>query len=644
VPATPDASSEGSALATNGIELVFLRNEAGEDEGLGHAGIETYRDAPYSSVARECGQNSMDAAAGHPVEMSFDRLVIPVADYPVHAAEAAAVSQCLQKAQAKADEKEIEFFGRARTVLARDTISLLRISDRNTRGLTGPSEPGTPFHSLVKSSGVSSKESESSGGSFGIGKNAAFAVSELQTVFYSTVYKDPDRQTEDFLAQGKTILISHADGSGEERRATGYWGLPGFAPIAESHLVPDWMRRTEIGTSVIVAGFRDSEHWGYRIAESLLQNFFCAVHRGEIRFLVDEGQIEITRESLRDLFNDPKITQAAKDADDFEDFEFARHLYECLVAPDAIRKDLEIKGIGPVSVTMLVRDGLPKRVRIVRNGMAITDELSNFGDKFAVFPMYRDFVALVEPGSSDGSKFVKRLENPRHDGLSAERLADPQKRREASLIMKRLAKEIRQAIKDEALPKFETTVALDELTEFFDDRDPADKPPQTSNEENPEVLVYKPVDPRRTDVGADTQGGQGRSGGGGTGRGRGGKGRGRGSGTGRGRGGRGRKGGGQPVQLADVRNVLVAAGGGANRRLYFTPDESCHASVTVLAAGMDQPAQLTVTTVDTGHVQNGSIVLDVTGGQRTSLLVAFGETYDGPIELVASRVTTEEAA
>ena len=631
-------------MATNNIELVFLRNEAGEDEGLGHAGIETYRDAPYASVARECGQNSMDAAAGHPVEMSFDRLAVPVSEYPVYAAQLEAIEHCLDKARAKGDEKEIEFFERASVVLSRDTIPLLRISDRNTKGLTGPSVPGTPFHSLVKSSGVSSKDSESSGGSFGIGKNAAFAVSELQTVFYSTVYQNRETQGEEFLAQGKTILISHTDAAGEDWRATGYWGEPGFAAIGDSDGVPEWMRRTEIGTSVIVAGFRESEHWGYRIAESLLQNFFCAVHREEIRFRIDEGKIEITKESLAGLFEDPRIIQAAEDADDAEDFRFARSLYECLTSPDAVRRDLEIKGLGPVSVTMLVRDGLPKRVRIVRNGMAITDELSNFGDKFAVFPMYRDFVALVEPGSSEGSKFVKRLENPRHDGLSAERIADPQKRSEASRIMKRLAKAIRQAIKDAALPKFETTVALDELTEFFDDRDPADKPPQASNEENPEVLVYKPVDPRRTDVSADPQGGPGKSGGRGTGRGRGGRGRGRGSGTGRGRGGRGSKGGSPPVQLADVRNVLVTAGGGSNRQLYFTSDETCHASVTVLAAGMDQPAQLTVTTVDTGRVQNGRIVVDVTGGQRMSLLVAFSEAYDGPIELVASRMTTDGAA
>lgn len=90
-----------------------------------------------------------------------------------------------------------------------------------------------------------------------------------------------------FLAQGKTILISHSDDDGNEKRATGYWGMPGFMPIHDPTMVPEWMRRTDIGTTVIVAGFRESEDWQYRIAESLLQNFFCGIHRDEIRFRIN---------------------------------------------------------------------------------------------------------------------------------------------------------------------------------------------------------------------------------------------------------------------------------------------------------------------------------------------------------------------
>jgi hypothetical protein len=53
--------------------------------------------------------------------------------------------------------------------------------------------------------------------------------------------------------------------------------------------------------------------------------------------------------------------------------------------------------------------------------MMITDNLKHFGDKFSRFPLYRDFVALVEPLDDQGNALIKKLEGPRHDELSAER-------------------------------------------------------------------------------------------------------------------------------------------------------------------------------------------------------------------------------
>ena len=41
--------------------LQHLINLADEDEGLSNASIETFRDAPFAGIARECGQNSLDA-------------------------------------------------------------------------------------------------------------------------------------------------------------------------------------------------------------------------------------------------------------------------------------------------------------------------------------------------------------------------------------------------------------------------------------------------------------------------------------------------------------------------------------------------------------------------------------------------------
>lgn len=73
---------DANIKAEDTIGLQFLDNDAGEHEGLGDAGIETYRDSPYASSARECGQNSRDAGTAYPVTLSFDLLKVPAADIP----------------------------------------------------------------------------------------------------------------------------------------------------------------------------------------------------------------------------------------------------------------------------------------------------------------------------------------------------------------------------------------------------------------------------------------------------------------------------------------------------------------------------------------------------------------------------------
>lgn len=62
----------------------FLPNPGGEEEGLGHAGIETFKGSPYPGIARECSQNSLDAAAvaEWTVHLVFRHLSIPAADVP----------------------------------------------------------------------------------------------------------------------------------------------------------------------------------------------------------------------------------------------------------------------------------------------------------------------------------------------------------------------------------------------------------------------------------------------------------------------------------------------------------------------------------------------------------------------------------
>src|SRR4029079_13036133 len=139
-----------SPSARADTDLLFLSNDAGELEGLNDPGIQTYKERPYASIARECGQNSNDAPVKRPVLVSFDLVTLDATAIPAIANLRHAVDACSTAAVKSRNEQAIDFFKQAKKVVGANKIKCLRVSDHNTTGLVGPCEEGTPYHSLVK--------------------------------------------------------------------------------------------------------------------------------------------------------------------------------------------------------------------------------------------------------------------------------------------------------------------------------------------------------------------------------------------------------------------------------------------------------------------------------------------------------------
>lgn len=623
--------------------LEFLPNQAGESEGLGDAGIETFRDNPYASCGREAGQNSADAAVDHPVRMTFDVLEVATSDLPGVTVLTDTVERCLAAAS---QEKDEDFFAHAKSLLDLPVIKVLRISDFNTKGLAGPSgEEGTPFHSLLKGAGVSNNKTETSGGSFGIGKNASFAVSDLQTVFYSTAYVDGTKELR-FAAQGKCRMVSHVDGNGMKRRATGYWGNPdGYVAIEDPMATPEWMRRTEVGTSIFCAGFRQTNGWAWSIAYSLLTNFFAALLRNKMAFEINGGEIKLNHNTVAAMFEDPRIMAAAEADGQKSQLDFSRDLFRCLTSPEATEIEQEVHGLGAMRFRILVGDGLPKRVGIVRNGMLITSELQQFGDKLQRFVGTREFVAFVEPVSSSASKLMKSIENPRHDSFSANRLSDPQKRQAAENAMKQLIKDLRQQIEQAASIDEDDELTIDELARFFAEEASGSPPPAADAEDDPEKYVYKPARKLKKRA-MRTQENAGEEGGGGDKKttSKGGSRSGNQKGPGTGSGGKGTMGKVPPLKLRGLRTAIPSGDVNPLRRtIWFTPSVTGAAVVQLEATGLNTGEPLPVVAASAGAVHKGKVKLEITEGVRIALEVTFDAPYAGPLEVFATAETKEAA-
>ncbi|SHI33100.1 hypothetical protein SAMN05444404_0005 [Ruegeria lacuscaerulensis ITI-1157] len=620
------------------VRLEFLENQAGEVEGLGHAGIETFRDTPFVSCSREAGQNTLDAAVGRPVRLVLREHQVKAAEIPGIEKLRETIESCLKEARATGSEKDRDFFENAHDVVTKDVIPVLEIADYNTTGLEGPpNDSGSKFHALVKSSGKSNKSTETSGGSFGIGKNATFAVSDLRTVFYSTVYETPDGPR--FALQGKVQLVSHRDAGGIERTAKGYWGHPEhFMAVEDPKLVPEWLRRESKGTSVFAIGFRGREDWVDRMTVPLLSNFFAAVDDGDIEFEVGGSARIVNSETLAELLQDSAIEEAGEEASHGDDIRLARQLYRCRKSEIAVAKRFRVDDLGEFTAKILVEEGLPKRVAIVRNGMLIADSLEHFGDKFARFPGARDFIMLVEPSDDEASKVLKSLENPQHNAFSAGRLDDPAKQKRVTRAMKRLIHEIRNLIRENAEITGGDAVKLDELGEFFADAG-SEEAKVPSAEDDPETIRFtpakrirpKPRKPVARHVPGDAggAGNDGGSGGAGT--------DGKGDGSGAGEGGDGTRGQQPVVRLATVRNVEKSP---RTRKVFFTPEEAGDIELTFLATGVYDETELRISSASGAancSVRKGRVELSVNQGARVEIEVTFDDDYTGPVEVSAVR-------
>ncbi|SDS50532.1 hypothetical protein SAMN05216496_1737 [Pseudomonas sp. Z003-0.4C(8344-21)] len=618
-------------MSNEAFVLEFAGNDSKEDEGLGHAGIETYRQQPYASAARELGQNSRDAYSSLPVKIKFDLIEIPKKNIPAIVKLDKVVALCLDASLAEKKEKEKAFFSEAKKILALEHIKVLRVSDENTTGAKG-AQRGSPFYSLLRAAGVSVKPEENSGGSYGIGKNAAFAISDLRTVFYSTVFLDDETGSKRFLTQGKSILISHVD-EGLPKRQIGYWGGADFEPVSDPVLAPEWLRRESIGTSVFVVGFRDPAEWQSHFTRSLIQNFFPAVHDDEMEFSIDGGNSEINRDTLGPLFDAEVVRKGLSNERD-QGFSVSFDFYRCYSSAKTKSNVFTIPELGRVQVKVLVGDKLPKKICIIRNGMVITDNLSSFNEPFLRFPMYKDFVAVVTFLDVRGSSFIKRLEDPKHKELSADGLLNQDDRDVAKRVMKKLAGKIRAAIKEHTFTEYENEVLADEMRDYFPAGSAPELEQRNSDNDDPETIKYQ-IEPRKkrpsteayTDVEGDAEAG------GGFGDGRGGK-------VGEGRikypGDVERARSKQSIPLLDVRNIITTGGASNSRTVFFTPTISTHALLSIDAVGINKNEPLTVSSAFGANVKNGAVLVEFLAGKRIKIDLEFSEMYRGPIEIRAA--------
>ena len=287
----------------------FPKSGFGTQSSSDNNNIDTFADDRIGNLVREILQNSLDASLNEqPIRVEFRTFKAKTADFP----GLISFKNYLQnwkesQVDLEEDDKDLLFVNRALAELDKEEMVWLRISDFNTTGLWGStsSSSKTPYFSFVHGAGKNSKQNANSGGSKGVGKNAIFANSNLQTLFVSTFTKDNEKA---FIGVGFLV-------SSDENNINKDW-TQGVGFCVEDNelkannkpsqniydLDPTFDRAKEgVGTDIYIPSFMCDDDWINQISGQVVYSFLPAILKKRLSVRIIDGLGELNIEVEKEI-------------------------------------------------------------------------------------------------------------------------------------------------------------------------------------------------------------------------------------------------------------------------------------------------------------------------------------------------------
>ena len=412
-------------------------NQNGPIQGFNDQGIEYFLGNPIESLAKEIIQNSIDAGLNNetkPVRVVFQKFILETKDIP----QLSKLKEFYEKGiiSWKKDDSVREFCLNALEMLDGPSIECLRVSDFNTKGITGShiQDQTSAWFNLTKGSGSTEKVGIA-GGSKGIGKNAAFANSALRLVFFST--KDIENIE---ATQGLLKMVSlkgySTTSSSEQTLGPIYFGNEeAHSPLNQFYSLDKEFTRNsdETGSDIYIIGFKQRNlNWETKIIEKTLINFMYAIHSGRLEVNVQGYNLSkenyltyieenIDKKGLKDVISMSKVLNSNKTL--------------------SIMHQMEDKGEFEVKVLKMNEMEASKKCWFIRKPwMMITTVKASY---LPVLP----FTALVLIHGEKLNEFLRKLESAKHDAWETERAGNEEKIIIAESILRTMREKIIETIK-----------------------------------------------------------------------------------------------------------------------------------------------------------------------------------------------------
>jgi hypothetical protein len=372
------------------------------------------------------------------------------------------------------------FFDSCLALMKDENIKFIKISDYNTKGVAGSDvdDNENDWYKLVKSSGDSNKDTQA-GGSFGLGKNAYFACSGINTVFIAT---------KDF--QGKTAFqgISHLGThpsimNGKKTQGTGYYGAVDFEnfttdPVTDFDILHPFFKRDAVGTDIIIPCFIGDEEGETKIIKSLLEYFFVAIMNNQLVAVV--GSKKIDHENLEQI-----LKKYAAEDKKFITYNY----YQAMVSSEKryfTIHDLNGK-FDEIELYVLPDNTFHRQIAMVRNnGMKIRDR--------GYFPAGMKFAGVLITKGEKINGYLRKLEPPSHNNWAPERHPDkPKGPKEAKRVLNELYGWATEMVRSIFISEDSDVSDFEEMSKYFpDDMDEAPFPGSDAPEEGPSTVPKDP--------------------------------------------------------------------------------------------------------------------------------------------------------
>lgn len=474
----------------------FVSNNNSTIVGINDAGIETFTANMNRSLVRETIQNSLDAMLPEKdyVTVEFSCFELPTSSIPDVDTFKSVFSKCKESNRNEPDA--FKFFDNAVKTISKPTINVLRISDHNTMGLEGSDTcaKGTAWSRLVKESGSSNK-GLGSGGSFGIGKSAAFACSDVRTVFYSS---------KDSLGYHSNIgvarLVSFEDPKvGGWTTGVGYYSEDDrFVAIPELASFDSNYIRQDFGTDIYILGIHKPDDFKEELIRAVLLNFLVSLVKKKLIVKIQDDIIDdktlplyMSRlnphdgEEIKDLIeyhriltsSDPRIRKIVLDSDRYgRKYGFAN---------------------GECTLYLMEGEGFNRKIMITRKaGMKIL-ELNRISGSI-------EFTGVLIIEGNNMNEAFKKMEVPSHDAWEPGRCRGEEKY--YNNILSDLRRYLRDIVK-ECFAKVDST-SMDAFgaSDFLPDKkDEGQEEKMQKDEMSTRIksIDEKTVEPSKTRVKAD---------------------------------------------------------------------------------------------------------------------------------------------